>query len=91
VNEAGEHFSLTDKQVKKENKRRNIHLDNDIYKDILFNFTTTINFQHIQEFFMEVKKNDYDGMMVDYDNMPTFQDTYDPVSFNLDDISLKRK
>ena len=77
INELEEHFTLTDKQVRKENKRRNIHLDNDIYKDIFFNFTTTINFHHIKEFYTEVKKGDNDDMMVDYEDMNTFPDTYD--------------
>jgi hypothetical protein len=92
-----ERFNKSDKQVRKENKRRNIHLDNDIYRDILFNFTPNINFQHIQEIFngecdpnqLELNnknsgKSD-DTMMTDnYGDLPTFSETYDAMNFNLE-------
>jgi hypothetical protein len=42
---------ITDKQVRKENKRRNINLDGDIYQDQLFNFTPNFSFQHILEIY----------------------------------------
>jgi hypothetical protein len=40
-----------DKSVRKENKRRNIQLDGDIYKDQLYNFTPNLSFQHILEIY----------------------------------------
>ncbi len=61
---------------------------------MFFNFTTSMSFQHIQEFQMDInlKKNaDEDVIMNDYD-LPTFQETYDPLNYHLDDmLDLKRK
>ncbi len=50
--EENERFRITDKQVKKENSRRNIHLDpvnNPIYKQELFNFNTNIKIENYVE------------------------------------------
>lgn len=55
-----EKYKYIDKQVLKENTRRNIHLDsenNPAYKQELFNFNTNINIQdHLEHF---NKDNDY--------------------------------
>lgn len=43
-----------DKQIRKENKRRNILLNDDnnnVYRDQLFNFFPNLNFQHILEIY----------------------------------------
>jgi len=96
-----------DKAVRKENKRRNIILDGDIYQVVLFNFTPNLSFNHILEIYGiegEALKNNskyYDdyNMNVDipFDEMSTFPQTYDAgMNINMeisieDALELRRK
>jgi hypothetical protein len=99
-----QYFEISDKQVRKENKRRNIHLENNnVYKDILFNFTTTISFQHIVYIYqldngptLGSKKdlNNEDIVMNGLEDLATFQETF-PMDMDMidydDGLSLRRR
>jgi hypothetical protein len=92
--------------VRKENKRRNIKLDGDVYRAQLFNFTPNISFQHILEIYgMDSVMNDnnckndisslHNQMAIE--DMPTFPQTMDiqMVDLNIEimdsDLDLKRR
>jgi hypothetical protein len=91
--------------VRKENNRKNIHLDNDIYQSHLYNFNTNISFHQIQEIYnidpglgSNMMAMDKDVEMMDltlkpgnttnnnyhFNNLDTFQETYDQMNFNID-------
>jgi hypothetical protein len=102
LNELTQYFEISDKHVRKENKRRNIYLENnDIYKDILFNFTTTISFQHIQDIYQLDnnclnKKNFNDDIVMTngFEDLSTFQETFplENMEMDYDDgLSLRRR
>jgi hypothetical protein len=95
LEELTETQSSIDRAVRKENKRRNIHLDGDIYQAQLFNFSPNLSFSHILEIYgldleqvqtVKGSKN-VDEMMVDsqFEDMSTFPQTYDAqISVNMD-------
>jgi hypothetical protein len=95
LQDLSESLSLIDRAVRKENKRRNIHLDGDIYQAQLFNFSPNLSFSHILEIYgldlelvqaFKGSKN-VDEMMVDsqFEEMSTFPQTYDAqLSLNMD-------
>jgi hypothetical protein len=98
--------SFVDKLVRKENKRRNIILDGDVYRAQLFNFTPNLSFQHILEIYgMDSvvnslnNKNDTSNVLnhMMIEDMPTFPQTMDIQMQDFDieiadsDLDLKRR
>lgn len=98
--------AIIDKQVRKENNRRNIHLDGDIYRDQLFNFNPNLSFHHILEIYgiqyntsslkPSSKLNEDIMMTHNFEEMSTFPQTFDAHNFNMDididaSLDLRRK
>lgn len=93
-------MAYIDKQLRKENKRRNIHLtDSDIYEDQLYNFYPNFNFHHILEMNTmesnDVMDNGKSGeshkiMAEHYTEMSTFPQTFDMDMYHNSDLELKK-
>jgi hypothetical protein len=73
-----EEFRLIDRQVRKENNRRNIHLNGDVYKASLFALNSNLDREAIEQMFIAMnsqnnitsngKQKDMDVEMIDYGN-----------------------